>query len=129
MRPAALLACLPSSPARSPAPAGDDGKARSFTHDLKPGGVAEECLRLEAGRSRVFEWKSDGPVDFNIHYHHGDKVTYPVKANTRRRARAASPPGRTRTTAGCGPPAPDRGSTRDVSAPRYESGHRSNVHE
>lgn len=71
-------------PAALAAPAAHDGKAREFTHTLKPGGVAEECLRLEAGRSRAFEWRSDSPVDFNIHYHQGDKVTYPVKANKQR---------------------------------------------
>ncbi len=72
----------PSSPLRrSLPPSGDDGKARSFTHELKPGGVAEECLRLAAGRSRSFEWTADGPLDFNIHFHHGDNVTYPVKLN------------------------------------------------
>jgi hypothetical protein len=79
MKPAALLVALIPCAALA-APPGD-GKARAFSHDLKPGGVAEECLRLEAGRSRVFEWKSDSPVDFNIHYHQGEKVTYPVKAN------------------------------------------------
>jgi len=66
------------------APSNDGGKARDFSHDLKPGGVAEECLRLEAGRSRTFEWTADSPVDFNIHYHQGDKVAYPVKANKQR---------------------------------------------
>jgi len=71
-------------PAALAAPAAPDGKAREFTHVLKPGDVAEECLRLEAGRSRAFAWQSDSPVDFNIHYHQGDKVTYPVKASKQR---------------------------------------------
>jgi hypothetical protein len=72
----ALLApaCLPAATTNAPGP-------RPFTHDMKPGGIAEECLRLDAGKSRTFEWTSDGPVDFNIHYHEGDKVTYPVKLN------------------------------------------------
>ena len=61
----------------------DGGKARAFSHALKPGGIAEECLRLEAGRSRRFEWASDSPVDFNIHYHQGNDVSYPVKVNGR----------------------------------------------
>ena len=85
MRHSALLlaAFLPfAAPA---APMQDGGRARDFAHDLKPGGVAEECLRLEAGRSRSFSWSADGPVDFNIHFHHGDKVSYPVKANGRRK--------------------------------------------
>lgn len=67
------------------APMHDGGRARDFAHDLKPGGIAEECLRLEAGRSRSFTWSADGPVDFNIHFHQGDKVSYPVKANGRRK--------------------------------------------
>jgi hypothetical protein len=76
-----MLALLMLAAAALAAPSADEGKARAFTHDLKPGGVAEECLRLEAGRSRAFEWTADGPVDFNIHYHQGDNVTYPVKLN------------------------------------------------
>ena len=58
-----------------------DGKARDFSHAMKAGGVAEECLRLPAGKSRRFEWSADGPVDFNIHFHVGKDVTYPVKLN------------------------------------------------
>lgn len=69
------------SPAALAAATSTDGKARSFTHELKPGGVAEECLHLAAGRSRTFEWTADGPLDFNIHFHRGDDVTYPVKLN------------------------------------------------
>jgi hypothetical protein len=41
--------------------------------------VHEECARLEAGESRRWSWKSTGPVDFNIHYHRGEEVFYPVK--------------------------------------------------
>ena len=29
-------------------------------------------------------WKSDAPVDFNIHYHHEPKVFYPVKRDAMR---------------------------------------------
>jgi hypothetical protein len=78
LSPLVLALALAAPPALAEAPA-DAGKARDFDHTLKPGGVAEECLRLEAGKSRSFRWASNDPVDFNIHYHHGDKVTYPVK--------------------------------------------------
>ena len=78
-----ILALALIAPAVLAASPDDGGRARAFSHALKPGGVAEECLRLEAGRSRTFEWASDSPVDFNIHYHQGDNVTYPVKANGR----------------------------------------------
>ena len=80
MRLSALAFAL-LAPAALAATPGDGGKARSFTHDLKPGGVAEECLHLAAGKSRTFEWTADGPLDFNIHFHRGDDVTYPVKLN------------------------------------------------
>jgi hypothetical protein len=83
MKPAALAFAL-LAPAALAAPVNDGGKAREFSHGLKPGGVAEECLRLEAGKSRTFEWSADAPVDFNIHYHRGNDVTYPVKANQQR---------------------------------------------
>ena len=47
---------------------------------LEPKKVHEECARLEVGQSRKYHWKSDAPVDFNIHYHRGEKeVFYPVK--------------------------------------------------
>ena len=47
--------------------------------NLAPRKVHEECARMEAGDSRRWHWKSTGPVDFNIHYHRGDEVFYPVK--------------------------------------------------
>jgi hypothetical protein len=74
-----LLSC-----AALASPSSDGGKAREFSHDLKPGGIAEECLRLPAGKSRGFEWSATVPVDFNIHYHRGNDVAYPVKANGQR---------------------------------------------
>jgi len=46
---------------------------------LQPKKIHEECARLEAGQSRKYHWKSDAPVDFNIHYHKGSEVFYPVK--------------------------------------------------
>ena len=41
--------------------------------------VHEECARMEPGESRRWHWKSNAPVDFNIHYHRGEEVFYPVK--------------------------------------------------
>ena len=46
---------------------------------LEPGAMHEECARVEAGDQRRYHWKSDAPVDFNIHYHQGTEVFYPVK--------------------------------------------------
>jgi hypothetical protein len=55
---------------------------------LEPGKVHEECMRLQKGDARRFEWSSDVAVDFNIHYHKGDDVLYPFKANNRKGAKA-----------------------------------------
>jgi 5-formaminoimidazole-4-carboxamide-1-beta-D-ribofuranosyl 5'-monophosphate synthetase len=82
-----LVALALFVPAAFAATVANDGKAREFSHSLKAGGIAEECLRLEPGRSRTFEWNSDAPVDFNIHFHKGDEVTYPVKADGRSKGR------------------------------------------
>jgi hypothetical protein len=59
-----------------------DPPARSgekFSVSLERGGEHEECVRLEAGQVRHYYWRASGPVDFNIHFHSGDTVTYPVK--------------------------------------------------
>jgi hypothetical protein len=47
--------------------------------ELEPAKMHEECMRLEKGGKRRYYWKSSAPVDFNIHYHRGDEVFYPVK--------------------------------------------------
>jgi hypothetical protein len=47
--------------------------------ELGPRQMHEECVRLEAGDRRNYSWKSSGPVDFNVHYHRGDEVFYPVR--------------------------------------------------
>jgi hypothetical protein len=73
-RAALLLAgCLPlCAQAQAPAP-------KTFSHTLETGKVAEECIRLEKGQARRYEWKSTAKVDFNIHYHEGQEVFYPTK--------------------------------------------------
>ena len=62
-------------------------KPLAFSVAIAAGDLHEECLRLDKGASRAFTWKSDQPLDFNIHYHEGKDVTYPVKADGRRDGR------------------------------------------
>ena len=50
-----------------------------FDVSLAAGGEHEECVRLAAGETRRYYWRASGPVDFNIHFHRGDEVAYPVK--------------------------------------------------
>ena len=53
--------------------------AQEFTAKLEPRGMHEECVKLAAGEKRDYYWKTDIAVDFNIHYHEGSDVFYPVK--------------------------------------------------
>ena len=56
----------------------------AFSAALEPGGMHEECAHLGKGQKRGYYWRADGPVDFNIHYHHGDEAVYPVKREAMR---------------------------------------------
>ena len=67
---AALLAAQAASSSSSSA---------AVATTLAPGKPYEACMTLGAGDQRRWYFKADGPVDFNIHYHEGDKVTYAVK--------------------------------------------------
>jgi hypothetical protein len=73
MRIAALLAALVLA---TPVFAASEGKPGPFTHTLKPGDIVEDCVKMKAGQGREFSWTSDAPVDFNIHWHEGEKVAY-----------------------------------------------------
>jgi hypothetical protein len=52
-----------------------------FEHraEVAPGGVAEVCGKLARGTAVRWEFESAGPMDFNIHYHQGQKVVFPVQ--------------------------------------------------
>ena len=54
----------------------------AFSATLAPGGVHEECVKLKKGEARRFEWSSNAALDFNIHYHDGTEVFYPVKRDS-----------------------------------------------
>ena len=57
-----------------------------FTHVIRPRGFAEECFKLPGGQSIGYAFESSAPVDFNIHFHRGNDVLYPVKADAIPRA-------------------------------------------
>ena len=52
---------------------------RPFSFTLEAKKSHEECMPLGKGDKRRYHWKSDAPVDFNIHYHRQTEVFYPVK--------------------------------------------------
>jgi len=57
----------------------DSPDVQSFSVTIAPKQLHEECVKLQAGEKRKYYWKADAPVDFNIHYHEGPEVFYPVK--------------------------------------------------
>ena len=71
------LAALSLASAGAAIAAGKPEVAVSIT--LEPRKVHEECQSVEAGQKRRYHWKSNVPVDFNVHYHQGPEVFYPVK--------------------------------------------------
>jgi len=58
------------------------GARHSFSATVNAGGVHEECVKLAKDESRNFEWSSNAAVDFNIHYHEGPEVFYPLKKDS-----------------------------------------------
>lgn len=57
-------------------------EANDFRHvaKLEAGGFAEVCGELAAEERVSWAFEADIELDFNIHYHEGDAVTYPVKS-------------------------------------------------
>jgi hypothetical protein len=52
---------------------------KTFEVKLDARGMHEECMTVDANDKRRWQWKADGPVDFNVHFHKGNSVSYPVK--------------------------------------------------
>jgi hypothetical protein len=50
-----------------------------FGRDVPPKGFDEVCVELAAGERVRYQFQASGDVDFNIHYHRGNEVFYPVK--------------------------------------------------
>ncbi len=51
----------------------------SGTTEIKPAGIHEECASVNRGQWIVYAFDASAPVDFNIHYHAGQKIFYPVE--------------------------------------------------
>jgi hypothetical protein len=58
------------------------GTTHTFSATVSPGSVHEECVKLAKGESRKYEWSANAALDFNIHYHEGKEVFYPVKKDS-----------------------------------------------
>lgn len=59
-----------------------------FTFTLAGKAFDERCLKMAAGESVRYSFRSSAPVDFNIHAHRGNEVVYPVKQDAVREGSA-----------------------------------------
>ena len=47
---------------------------------IKPaGGMHEECISAKSGQKFIYSFFTSVPVDFNVHYHAGDKIFFPLE--------------------------------------------------
>jgi hypothetical protein len=58
---------------------GQGTKVTTFRHEIAPGKIAEECRALSAGEVVRYRFQVSAVVDFNVHFHRGNAVEYPVK--------------------------------------------------
>ena len=56
-------------------------EAGRFEHkaSIAPGKFAEVCGKLPKGQTVAWNFRTEAPTNFNIHYHEGKKVSYPAK--------------------------------------------------
>jgi len=65
-----------------------DSTRVQFALEVAVGKIAEECRKVGAGQRIAYSFESAAPMDFNIHYHRGNDVAYPVKQDAVQRADA-----------------------------------------
>ena len=75
-----LVALAPSVVAAATAALGP------FRLDVPARGFEERCVKLAAGEQVRYRYAATADVDFNIHYHRGEEVFYPVKTSGSRSA-------------------------------------------
>lgn len=61
----------------------------SFSIVVEAGGIGERCLKLAAGQAIRYDFRADAPVDFNIHFHAGKDVHYPIRQSGVREAKGS----------------------------------------
>ena len=80
-----ILAGLAVSATTGAAPADGVTGEKPFAHTVRPRQIAEECVKLAAGQSFAYSFDASAPLDFNIHFHRGNDVVYPVKFDNAQR--------------------------------------------
>jgi hypothetical protein len=69
-----------TKPAGAPdAPAKKEATRVQKSERISPDGIAEYCVKLEAGQVVRYRFEAEAPLEFNIHSHQGEEVTYAVQ--------------------------------------------------
>lgn len=71
-----VVACLAITASNGQVPAAGE-PFRQMVNRTRP--VAEKCIVLSAGQAIGYAFETTDPLDFDIHYHRGEVVEYPVK--------------------------------------------------
>lgn len=64
----------------------EDGARASHEFRVAPAKFVELCGPLRKGQSVQWQYESGAPLDFNLHYHVGQKVHYPARQDGAARA-------------------------------------------
>lgn len=48
---------------------------------IKPGKIFEKCMSLNFNQKLEYQFDASAKVNFNLHYHKGDSIYYPVKVD------------------------------------------------
>jgi hypothetical protein len=59
--------------------AAQDAETHAFRHEIKPSKLAEECRNLATDERARYRFEASAAVPFNVHFHRGNTVEYPVK--------------------------------------------------
>ncbi|MBI2380439.1 MAG: hypothetical protein HYV16_06775 [Gammaproteobacteria bacterium] len=51
--------------------------------EILPKKIAEECFKLKAGDKVSFGFKAGSDLEFNVHYHEGEAVKFPIEPSAK----------------------------------------------
>jgi hypothetical protein len=49
--------------------------------ELAPGAFEELCFELDAGQAVRYQFDAGAPLDFNLHWHRGNEVLFPIRSS------------------------------------------------
>jgi hypothetical protein len=52
----------------------------AMERQLAPGAFEELCFELDAGQAVRYQFDAGAPLDFNLHWHRGNEVLFPIRS-------------------------------------------------